>query len=404
MLVPLADATVDTCGGKAGTLGALIRAGLPVPPGVVVPRAAYRAATRDLDLARLAAGQGFAAARRAVAATPMPPRLPDLLAHALATLGHPPVAVRSSATNEDTATASAAGRHDSFLAVRGAPAVTDAVRACWASLWSPRAAAYRSTDDTAVPEMAVIVQRHLDAGASGVMFTPDPAHPGPTVIEASWGLGPSIVEGRVTPDTYRVDARDTVARSVADKRIRLDRHEGRVAVREVPAGARNRPVLDDAAAVRLARLGRTVAALLGGAQDIEWAAVGDRIWLLQARPVTATPPPAPPAAPAPTGSLAGTPGSRGTATGPARIVRGPGDFGRVRPGDILVCRFTDPAWTPLLRIVAAVVTETGGALSHAAIVAREQGIPAVLGVPGAMDRLPDGATVTVDGATGTVRP
>lgn len=101
-------------------------------------------------------------------------------------------------------------------------------------------------------------------------------------------------------------------------------------------------------------------------------------------------------------ALTGTPGSGGTATGTARIVRGPGDFERVRPGDILVCPFTDPAWTPLLRVVAGVVTETGGVLSHAAIVAREQAIPAVLGIPDATSRLNDDTVITIDGTTGTV--
>ena len=144
--------------------------------------------------------------------------------------------------------------------------------------------------------------------------------------------------------------------------------------------------------------------MLGGAQDIEWAIADGGIWILQARPVTAAPP-----APSPFGAsigaadtLAGTPGSHGTATGRARIVRGPGDFTRVQPGDILVCPYTDPAWTPLLRIAAGVVTETGGVLSHAAIVARERRIPAVLGVRSATARLHDGTTITIDGTTGTV--
>lgn len=100
--------------------------------------------------------------------------------------------------------------------------------------------------------------------------------------------------------------------------------------------------------------------------------------------------------------LAGTPGSPGLASGPARVVHGPDDFTRVRPGDVLVCRFTEPAWTALFGVVAGVVTETGGVLSHAAIVAREHGIPAVLAVPGAMATLRDGQTVTVDGGAGRV--
>ncbi|GAB3145361.1 PEP/pyruvate-binding domain-containing protein [Microbispora hainanensis] len=415
MLVPLRESAAGTCGGKAGALGALLRAGLPVPDGFVVPFAAYRDAVRDLDLGR-PAGESDDAARRAIEARPVP--LIDALGRALGRLGDPPVAVRSSAAKEDTGQASAAGQHDSFLAVHGADEVARAVRACWASLFSPRVIAYRAAsghDGHAFDDllMAVIVQRHVDAEISGVMFTP--ARPGEaTRIEASWGLGPSIVEGRVTPDAYRVAEDGSVTRTVADKRQRLDRRGTRLVVRDVPAAARSRPAIDDTTARRLAELGGQVAGALGGPQDIEWAIAGGRTWILQARPITAAPPPPAPLEPrAPvvlpygasgiaTAMLTGVPGSHGTVTGAARIVRGFGDFARVRPGDILVCPFTDPAWTPLLRIAAGVVTETGGVLSHAAIVAREHGIPAVLGVPGATSRLRDDAVITIDGTTGTV--
>lgn len=386
-MVTLAGAHPATCGGKAAALGALLRAGLPVPPGFVVPFDAHRAGPRPV-------------------AGPLPADLLDALRLGLAELGDPPVAVRSSAASEDTTRASAAGQYDSFLAVHGLVAVADAVRACWASLHAPRAAAYhdhgRTPDEDA---MAVLVQRHVDAEVSGVMFTPADAA-GTTDIESSWGLGPSVVGGTVTPDAYRVVEDGTVTRTVADKRTRLDRHGAGLVTRHVPADRRDRPTLDDAAARRLTRLGRQVAAELGGPQDIEWAIGADeRVWVLQARPVTAAPPPPSPAlTPASAAVLSGTPGSRGTATGTARIVRGPGDFGRVRPGDILVCPCTDPAWTPLLRLAAGVVTELGGVLSHAAIVAREQRIPAVLAVTDATTRLVDGTLVTVDGAAGTVAP
>ncbi|MFF4624084.1 PEP/pyruvate-binding domain-containing protein [Nonomuraea jabiensis] len=400
MIIPLVEAVPGTCGGKAGALGALLRAGLPVPDGFVLSYAAYLTAVRDLDLG---GSDGPDAMRAAIEARPVHASVIDALGRALGGLGDPPVAVRSSASNEDTGQASAAGQHESFLAVRGAGAVTDAVRACWASLFSPRAIDYRRDDrppdDLA---MAVIVQRHLDAEVSGVMFTPADPH-GTTEIEASWGLGPSIVGGTVTPDAYRVAGDGSVARTIADKRTRLDRHGTRLVVRDVPASARDRPAIDDATAARLAELGGEIAAVLGGPQDIEWAIADGRTWILQARPVTAAPPPPPSvASDAPAGALTGTPGSRGSVTGTARIVRGPGDFARVHPGDILVCPFTDPAWTPLLRIAAGVVTETGGVLSHAAIVARELGIPAVLGVPDATSRLHDDTVITVDGATGAV--
>ncbi|MEV0146128.1 MULTISPECIES: PEP/pyruvate-binding domain-containing protein [unclassified Nonomuraea] len=409
MILPLGEAAADTCGGKAGALGALLRAGLPVPDGFVVPFTVYLAAVRDLDLGRFA-GEPSAldAVRQGIETRPLHADVVDALGRALDGLGDPPVAVRSSAADEDTGQASAAGQHESFLAVHGAGEVAHAVRACWASLFSPRAIAYRAVSGrdgrpSGDPAMAVIVQRHLDAEVSGVMFTPAGPNDA-TRIEASWGLGPTVVGGTVTPDTYRVAGDGSVTRTVAEKPIRLDRRGTRLVVSDVPTRTRDQPAIDDATATRLAELGEEVAAVMGGPQDIEWAVLDGRTWILQARPVTAVPPPLPPSAASATAgaSLTGTPGSHGTATGAARIVRGPGDFARVRPGDILVCPCTDPAWTPLLRIAAGVVTETGGVLSHAAIVAREHAIPAVLGIPDATRRLHDDTLVTIDGSTGTV--
>ncbi|MEV6156385.1 PEP/pyruvate-binding domain-containing protein [Nonomuraea sp. NPDC052129] len=436
MIVPLMEAAADTCGGKAGALGALLRAGLPVPDGFVVSYAAYLAAVRDLDVVRLAGEPDVA--RQVLESRPVHATVVDALRRALDELGDPPVAVRSSAADEDTGQASAAGQYESFLAVRGVGEVADAVRACWASLFSARAIGYRRDDQPSDDlVMAVLVQRHVDAEVSGVMFTPA----GPddaTRIEASWGLGPSVVGGTVTPDAYRVAEDGSVTRTVADKRTRLDRHGTRLVIGDVPTGTRDQPTIDDATATQLAELGKDIAAVRCEPQDIEWAIVDGRVWIVQARPVTAAPPPptspssashtpataltetsataltgtpaaTPPGAPGThgthgtvTGTLIGTPGSHGTVTGTARIVRGPGDFARVRPGDILVCPFTDPAWTPLLRVAAGVITEIGGVLSHAAIVAREHAIPAVLGIPNATSTLHDDTVITLDGTNGTV--
>lgn len=404
MIVPLAQAATRTCGAKAATLGAMRRAGLPVPDGFVVPFAVYLETVGDLlrrvaDPGRL----GPEIERRS-----LPAHVLDALEGALGVLGAPTVAVRSSAAHEDGSDASAAGQHDSFLAVQGVAGVADALRSCWASLHSSRAVDHRTRERPEVsgsvePAMAVIVQPHLDVDVSGVMFTAAEAG-GVTLLEAAWGLGPSAVGGTVTPDTYRVHADGRVTCSVADKRTRLDRDGRRLVTRPVSPAARRLATLDDTVATRLATLGAEAASALGGPQDIEWAVVDGHIWLLQARPVTA-------AAPAPTrtrppssdaATLVGTPGSHGSATGTARWVRGPSDFTHVRAGDVLVCPFTDPAWTPLLHLAAGVVTESGGALSHAAIVARERAIPAVLGVPDAIEAIPDGATVTIDGTVGTV--
>lgn len=395
MIHQLRDAVPETCGGKAGTLGALIRAGLPVPDGFVLPFDVYRAASGR-------------------SGTPVAGAVRDAVTVELARLGAPAVAVRSSADSEDTSVASAAGQYESVLAVQEVDAVLDAVETCWASLRSPRAAAYRAALGSEDPEagyaaMAVLVQRLVDADVSGVMFTSD-SWDGSTEIEASWGLGPAVVGGTVTPDAYRVDARGVVTGTVADKRFRTDRDGAALVTHQVADADRGSPVIDAETAVRLSRLGRRIASVLGGAQDIEWALEGDRIWILQARPITAAPPSAPPAAAAiatrtaAPASFTGTPGSYGTVTGIARIVRGPGDFVRVRPGDILICPCTDPAWTPLLRIAKGVVTETGSVLSHAAIVAREMRIPAVLAVGGATELIRDDTAVTIDGSAGTVVP
>ena len=384
MLVPLVDATARTCGGKAATLGALVRAGHPVPDGFLVPFDAY-----------LAAGSRVG--------DPLPDDLRAALAQALGALGDPPVAVRSSADDEDTARASAAGQYETVLGVQGADQVSDAIRTCWASLHSAAAVAYRAAAGATRPErpaMGVLVQRLVDAQVSGVMFTPS----GPdqsTEIEASWGLGTSVVGGTVTPDSYRVTAGTVVTRRIADKRTRVDRTGTSLVRGPVADGDRDRGALDDATVIRLAELGNRVAAVLGGGQDIEWVLADGVLWVVQARAVTVQLP-APPGPDTPRAALTGTPGSRGTTTGTARVVRGPADFARVRPGDILVCPWTDPGWTPLLAIVAGVVTQTGGMLSHAAIVARERGIPAVLGVPDAMTTVRDSTTIAIDGATGTV--
>lgn len=388
MITTLRDASADTCGGKAAALAVLSREGVPVPGGFVVPFAAHRAARADSGM-------------------PVPQRLRDALAWHLARMGDPPVAVRSSAANEDTADGSAAGQYESVLAVRDAQEVAEAVRACWASSCSARAADYwrhLDGDATGEPDMAVLVQRLVDADASGVMFTP--AQPGDsTRIEASWGLGLGVVGGTVTPDTYEVGPDRAVRSTIAHKTTRLDRvADGTgVAVGDVPGRQRMLPALDDAAVTTLAALGCRIAALLDRPQDIEWAIAAEKVWILQARPITASPPPLPSKVSAPgRASLIGAPGSHGVVTGIARVLHGTSDFPRVQPGDIAICPYTDPAWTPLFRIAAAVVTETGGVLSHAAIVAREHGVPAVLGIPGATTRIHDGTRITVDGTEGTV--
>ncbi|MEV8377540.1 PEP/pyruvate-binding domain-containing protein [Kribbella sp. NPDC056861] len=628
MIIPLTEATPQNAGAKAAVLGQLTQAGFAVPPGFVIPVAAYRAATAHLDLTNPHD------AHRLVESQPVPPRLLDELADALAELGNHPVAVRSSATTEDTPTASAAGQHDSYLGIEGLPAIAAKIQAIWASLWSPRAISYRQraaalTPATAAPApatataapapataapapatiapapgattpapatiapapgattpapatiapapgattpapatiapapgattpapaaaapataalasgttpvahsatalapaaaaaapaIAILIQRHIDADVAGVLFTADPRTTNTAVLESSWGLGESVVQGLVTPDTYTLSPDGTLTRHLGPKQTRRDRNNATIITTEVPAPQQHQPTLTDNQARQIIRLGQQVATHLGTPQDIEFALSGQHIWLLQSRPITApldaVLPPRPitaplaavasprrvesttrpdpgspnsgaplrrvepdllgdlqdqppatrpdsgspntgvlplvepaarrgdpairpdsgsldsdaprgrgesdllgdlqdqppamridsgsldsgaPAQPEP-GVLRGVGGSPGVATGPARIVNGIEDFNRVKPGDILVCRFTDPAWTPLFNLVAGVITEVGGRLSHAAIVAREHRIPAVLGVPNALKTLTDNHPTRIDGTTGQI--
>ncbi|WP_328331359.1 PEP-utilizing enzyme [Kribbella sp. NBC_00382] len=343
----------------------------------------------------------------------VPAGLVEELGGVLEGWGDEPVAVRSSAVGEDGSSASAAGQYDSFLGVRGVPVVVDRVRAIWGSLWGRRAVAYRRAfgqepgqpEETA-PGIAVIVQRQVRADVAGVLFTADRRTPDdstPTaVLEASWGLGESVVQGLVTPDAYTLTISGVLTRQLGTKATRRDAGPaGGVVVSEVSLEERERFCLDEGLVRRVVELGRAVADELGGPQDIEFAVEGERVWLLQARPITAPLTVVDPVEEEP-GVLRGVGGSPGVATGPARVVEGVGDFGRVEKGDVLVCRFTDPAWTALFGVVAGVVTEVGGRLSHAAIVAREHRIPAVLGVAGVMSAVEDGQVITVAGNTGMV--
>lgn len=384
-ILHLADATVETSGGKATMLATLLRAGIEVPAGFVIPVSTYR---RHLK-----------AETSSTATEQLEPGLVEAIGAHLEGLfggrrdGH--VAVRSSATDEDGQRASAAGQHDTVLAVRGSRAVASAVRACWASLHSDRATAYRRQHGAGgAPGMAVLIQRLVDADVSGVLFTQTPR-----VVEATHGLGELLVSGQVTPDAWTLDDTGIIAHRPGGQQHRLDRRGDHLVTN--PVDRPNRPCLTDAVVHEIDQLGQQIATILGHEADVEWALAGGRLHILQARPITA--PLTRPGHPSPEVSLGhGIPASPGRATGATRTLLGPRDFHRLQVGDIMIARTTDPAWTPLFSHAAGIITETGGLLSHAAIVARELGIPAVLSVPDATTRFPDGTTLTIDGTTGQI--
>lgn len=391
MLIPLRDADRRESGPKTAALGDLLRAGLPVPPGFVIPFDVYRRTVGGLPAGTVP--------------RELPRELIDAISRSLATLGDAPVAVRSSADDEDGVRSSRAGQHDTVLGVRDLADVASAVLTCWRSLHSPRAVASRADPpNSRDAAMAVLVQTLVDADVSGVLFTPHDAS-GSTRVEASWGLGPSVVGGTVDPDSIRIDPEGRRTDTIADKRIRIDRVGARLVTSDVPDADRRRPTLTATELSELTRLGAAAAEVLGAPQDIEWAIAGGRVWLVQSRPITAALPATRSDEPRTSSiDLVGAPGSPGVAHGPTRVIRGPEDFGSVRHGDILICRSTDPSWTALLGVASGVVTEIGGVLSHAAIVAREFGIPAVLGVRDAMTLLHDKPSVAIDGTTGVVTP
>ena len=295
-------------GGKGANLGRLRAAGLPVPDGFCVTTDAYRQVVgsvlddlleglavtqRPDELARLAAE-----ARQRVVSAPVPSELEAELVSGYARLGSGPVAVRSSATAEDLASASFAGQQDTYLNVVGKAALVDAVRRCWASLWTDRAVSYRNTagvDHTGVA-LSVVVQEMVQAAAAGVMFTANPVtgtrHQ--TVIDASPGLGEAVVSGLVNPDHYVVDTRSgdpaaytLVQRRLGDKRVRIDSLTSGGTERVHVADASDRAALDDEQLLALAALGAQVQREYGAPQDTEWAVDAEgTLWLTQARPIT----------------------------------------------------------------------------------------------------------------------
>jgi pyruvate,water dikinase len=285
---------VPLAGGKGANLGELCRAGLPVPPGFVLTTAAYAAFVEANGLQ----GTGSTGVQARFEAGRMPPAVSAALHTAYAALGRDvPVAVRSSATAEDLAEASFAGQQETYLNVRGQRALMDAVIGCWASLWTPRAIAYRAGRDIdrSTLSLAVVVQEMVEAHAAGVLFTANPVNGRRTelVIAAAWGLGEAVVSGAVSTDDLVMD-KDTakvLSRTTADKQVRTVYAERGVQRVQVPKELRREPVLDDEAAARLTRLGVRIETLFGVPQDIEWA-LADRLFVVQARPITALPEPA----------------------------------------------------------------------------------------------------------------
>lgn len=312
--LPLADqaATLEEVGGKGASLARLASAGLPVPGGFHVTTEAYRrfvaedglqpAILEAVKAVNLSEPSSLETASRAIAdlfaRVPMPTEIEEAVARAYGELPgeDPVVAVRSSATAEDLPDLSFAGQQETYLNIHGLDAVQDAVKRCWASLWTARAIGYRAQHgiDQASVSLAVVVQLLVPADAAGILFTANPVNGdrGQAMITATWGLGEAIVGGLVTPDTITLEKTSgrVITREIADKHVMTVRTEGGTEERATPERLRRAPVLNDRQAAELARLGVQIEGLYGMPMDIEWALTGGKFAILQARPITALPP------------------------------------------------------------------------------------------------------------------
>lgn len=306
-------------GGKSASLGELLAGGIPVPPGFAIATSAFEAfleeagvrervtrilGTLDLDdirALRSASGELADAVRSAPLSTEVADEIARRYRELAASSGEdlPPVAVRSSALGEDTEQATFAGQQETYLWVRGTEPIYEAVRECWASLYSSEAMSYRAKMAAAgrEPAMGVAVQLMVDADVAGVMFTCNPLNgdPSTVAVNASWGLGQAVVAGEVTPDEYRVSkvTREVLHRSVARKHLeyRADPASAGVVPVEVESERQETPCLGDAQLQALVQVARRVERHFGGHQDIEWAIARGRelaeaLFVLQSRPVT----------------------------------------------------------------------------------------------------------------------
>ncbi len=301
-------ADLPLVGGKGANLGELTNAGFPVPDGFCLTTTAFEAfmttcptsgelyrqldgiKLNDLETARRIGKH----VRETLLDVPIPLAIAAAVQEAWQALGtEHAYAVRSSATAEDLPNASFAGQQDTYLNIIGEAALLDAVRRCWVSLFTDRAILYRIQNDFSHKEvqLSVVVQQMVMAEKSGILFTADPltGHRHTATIDASFGLGEALVSGLVTPDAYRVDKRDLtiIEKQIADKQIAIyPEKEGGVRQETLTAIQRAQTVLSDAQILDLVRLGSRVEAHYGTPQDIEWAIVGERLYLLQARPIT----------------------------------------------------------------------------------------------------------------------
>lgn len=424
---------IGKVGGKGANLGELTRAGFPAPNGFIVTADAYfyflqqtrigPAIQRTIrgvnpeDSKKLNALSKII--KKHILDAQMPADLRQQIITAYQQLGNVAVAVRSSATAEDLPEASFAGQQATFLNMKGADEVVEAVQKCFASLFEARAIYYRIVNkfDHMKVGLAVPVQLMVQSDRSGIMFTVDPVS-GDTnklVIEAGYGLGEAIVSGSVTPDRYLFDktAEKIISKEVnsQDWMIIRDPRGGDKHVSVAQANRKDQK-MTDSQIIELAKLGKKIEQHYNAPQDTEFAIEKGKIFMVQSRPITTLDKKQNEDVSEQQGEgqniesaevlLRGAAASLGMASGPVKVIHHHEEIDKVKEGEILVTEMTTPDFVPAMKRAKGIVTDTGGRTCHAAIVSRELGIPCVVGTSTATSKLKTGQIVTVDGSKGLV--
>ncbi len=441
----LTNKDVKIAGGKGASLAEMYNNKFPIPPGFVVTAQAYKFFIEEaglkkkiielfsnLDMEDTELLENNAKEmREAIVKAEMPRELKEDIEDAYGILdvdkqsiaqakggaldilrtGHesPFVAVRSSATAEDLADASFAGQQESFLNVKGDKSLLEKVKECFASLFTARAVYYRTKKGFSHEEthLAVVVQKMIDSEKSGVMFSKNPISKDNSVlIEAVWGLGEGIVSGRIKPDQYAISSGEEfkiLEIKLAEKKVAITRDSsGANTIVKLTSERSKQQVLSKYELKTLSQYAIRLEEHYGKPQDIEFAIEADNIYIVQSRPITTKVQDGDVSAIEGEALLSGLPASPGTASGTVKVIKDLSELSKVKKGDILVTIMTNPDMVVTMQKASAIITDEGGVTSHAAIVSREMGIPAVVGTGNATTKLKDGQVITVDGNFGKV--
>src|SRR5436309_172851 len=428
----LSKEEVGIAGGKGANLGEMRKAGFPVPDGFVVTTEAFELFARGNDLekkigwllAKIDANnpkklETYTSMIRLIIESSRIPKA--IVEEVLAAYDQVckkagkrvPVAVRSSATAEDSRDASFAGQQATFLNVSKKDEIIASVKRCWASTYTSRAIYYRLKKGFSMNlfTTAVVVQRQIASQKAGVGFSihPTTGDRDSVVIESVLGQGEELVSGRVTPDTFTINKRTGMIRErrIAEKKrmkVTNKRGEGLAEV-AIPRRLRQAQSLKSSELLELWSLARKLEAHYNHPQDFEWAVEDDgTLYLLQTRPVTVLggKPGADEGTSETEAELKGLGASPGIGVGKARLVLNPNELAKIQKGEILVTKMTTPDYVPAMMKAAGIVTDEGGMTSHAAIVSRELGVPCVVGTGRATKALTRDTLLTVDGTKGLV--